>query len=68
MSLAWILRGFLEWIRMLCYNFIQSRDQGNKVIVSASWKKISLPKENGVWGLKNPFMFSKALATKIYGY
>jgi hypothetical protein len=32
--------------------------------VLASWKKLALPKENGGWGLKNPFMFSKALATK----
>jgi hypothetical protein len=30
----------------------------------ASWKNLALPKENGGWGLKNPFLFSKALATK----
>jgi hypothetical protein len=32
--------------------------------VLASWKKLAAPKENGGWGLKNLFLFSKALAAK----
>jgi hypothetical protein len=35
-----------------------------KGLVLASWKKLVVPKENGGWGLKNPFLFSKALAAK----
>jgi hypothetical protein len=28
------------------------------------WKNMALPKSFGGWGLKNPFLFSKALAAK----
>jgi hypothetical protein len=54
----------LEVIRRLCYKFIWLGDQKKKGLVLASWKKLALPKANGGWGLKNPFLFSKALATK----
>jgi hypothetical protein len=29
-----------------------------------AWKNIALPKSIRVWGLKNPFLFSKALVAK----
>jgi len=35
-----------------------------KGVVLTSWKKLSLSKSIGGWGLKNPFLFSKAIATK----
>jgi hypothetical protein len=54
----------LETIRILCYKFIWFRDQKKKGLVLASWKKMALPKANGGWGLKNTFLFSKALAAK----
>jgi hypothetical protein len=62
--LAWVPKGVLETIRKLCYKFIWSGDQKKKGLVLASWKKLALPKSIGGWGLKNPFLFSKALATK----
>jgi hypothetical protein len=63
-SLAWVPKGVLETIRKLCYKFIWYGDQKNKGLVLASWKKLALPKAFGGWGLKNPFLFSKALAAK----
>jgi hypothetical protein len=33
-------------------------------MVLSSWKRLAIPKSQGGWGLKNIFMFSKALATK----
>jgi hypothetical protein len=63
-SLVWVPKGFLDTINRLCYKFIWSRDEKNKGLVLASWKQSIVPKENGGWGLKNPFFFSKALAAK----
>jgi hypothetical protein len=37
-----------------------------KNIVLSSWKKMALPKSFQGWGLKNPFLFLKALAAKTY--
>jgi hypothetical protein len=48
----------------LCYKFIWLGDQKKKGLVLASWKKLVVPKASGGWGLKNPFLFSKALAAK----
>jgi hypothetical protein len=64
MLLAWIPSKVLEIIRRLCYKFIWSGDQGKKGFTLASWKKLALPKANGGWGLKKPFLFSKALGVK----
>jgi hypothetical protein len=64
MLLAWIPKGVMEVIRWLCYRFIWFKKQEKKGFALASWKKLSLPKEKGGWGLKNPFLFSKSLATK----
>jgi hypothetical protein len=64
MSMAWIPKGVLEVIRKLCYRYIWSGDNEKRGFSLASWKKLAIPKENGGWGLKNPFLFSKALATK----
>jgi hypothetical protein len=33
-------------------------------MVLVSWKKLVVPKAQGGWGLKNIFLFSKALAAK----
>jgi hypothetical protein len=35
-----------------------------KGLVLESWKKLVVPKASGGWGLKNSFLFSKALAAK----
>jgi hypothetical protein len=38
---------------------------GKKIMVLASWKRISIPKSLSGWGLKNTFfLFSKALDCK----
>jgi hypothetical protein len=37
---------------------------GKKGIVLASWKKLVAPKYKDGWGLKNIFLFSKALVAK----
>lgn len=62
-SLAWVPKSVLETIRKFCYKFNYSRDQKKKGLMIASWKN-SIPKAIGGWGLKNPFLFSKALAPK----
>jgi hypothetical protein len=54
----------LEIIRKLCYKFIWLGNQIKKGIVLALWKKLIVPKTSGGWGLKNPFLFSKALVAK----
>jgi hypothetical protein len=51
MSLAWIPKGALESIRRLCYKFIRLGDQVKKGISLVSWKKLTIPKTQGGWGL-----------------
>jgi hypothetical protein len=63
-SLAWVLKCVMEVIRRLLYQFIWVGDQKKKGIVYALWKKLVVPKINGGWGLKNPFLFSKVLVAK----
>jgi hypothetical protein len=64
MLLAWIQKGILELIRILCYRIVWSGDQVKKGISLISWKNIAIPKAQGGWGLKNIFIFSKDLSTK----
>jgi hypothetical protein len=45
-------------------NLSGSGDQKKKGLVLASWKKLVVPKASGGWGLKNPFLFSKATSCK----
>jgi hypothetical protein len=63
-TLSWVPKGILNKIRQLSFQFLWSGSKENKSLVSASWKKLAIPKDLGGWGLKNIFLFSKALAAK----
>jgi hypothetical protein len=64
MSLSWIPKGILEATRKLTSKFLWSGKKEAHVIPWVHWEKIVVPKELGGWGLKNIFLFSKALAAK----
>jgi len=64
MSKAWIPKIILKVIRNILYRYIWSGDNGKIGFTQASWKKLALPKANGGWGFKNPFLFSKGLVAK----
>jgi len=64
MSLAWIPKGILEIIRRICFKFLWSGKKEDQTTPWVNWKKIAVPKGLGGWGLKNIFLFHKALAAK----
>jgi ribonuclease HI len=64
MSLAWIPKGVLEKIRRICARFIWSGTGDKYTQPWEKWENIAMPKALGGWGLKNIFLFSKALAAK----
>jgi hypothetical protein len=64
MSLSWIPKGILDVVRKLSSKFLWSRKNESHVIPWVRWEKIATPKALGGWGLKNIFLFSKALTTK----
>jgi hypothetical protein len=64
MSLSWIPKGILEAARKLTSKFMWSGKKESHVIPWVRWEKIVVPKALGGWGLKNIFLFSKALAAK----
>ena len=64
MSLSWIPKGILERIRRVCFRFLWSGKKEVQVTPWVNWKRIAVPKGLGGWGLKDIFLFSKALAAK----
>jgi hypothetical protein len=64
MSLAWIPKGILEKARQICFRFIWARTKENHVVPWISWDVLAAPKQLGGWGLKNIFLFAKALEEK----
>ena len=64
MTLAWIPKGTLEAIRKLCFHFLWSGKPNAYVRPWVRWERIALPKRLGGWGIKNIFLFAKALALK----
>ena len=48
----------------MCAIFLWSGDKDHYVVPWVKWEKIAVPKSLGGWGLKNVFIFSKALAAK----
>jgi hypothetical protein len=64
MSLSWILKGILEAARKICFKFLWSGKKDSYVTPWVRWENIVAPKALGGWGLKNIFLFSKALAEK----
>lgn len=65
MSLAWIPTGVLEQIRRLCFAFLWKGMSELRALVWVRWEKIAVPKALGGWGLKNIFLFAKALGAKV---
>jgi hypothetical protein len=65
MSLSWIPKGVLEQARRIYFKFIWSSPKDQQTPPWAKWDRLARPKALGGWGLKNIFLFSKALATKV---
>jgi hypothetical protein len=64
MSLAWIPKGVLEIARKLYFKFIWAGTKDQFVAPWVKWNAVAVPKTLGGWGLKNIFLFTKALAAK----
>jgi hypothetical protein len=64
MSLSWIPKGILEKARRMSFSYLWRGKSENRVMPWVRWEKIVKPKALGGWGLKNIFLFSKALAEK----
>ena len=56
--------GILEKSHRICIHFLWSGSKEASVSPWVSWEKIVRPKSLGGWGLKNIFLFAKALETK----
>lgn len=56
-----IPRSVLYKIRSLYSNFLWQGSGQEKGIHLGSWKKLTLPKEQGGWGLKDGLIFGQAL-------
>jgi len=65
MSLSWIPKGVIEAYRRLCFKFLWSGKKDSQVTPWVKWEILARPKDRGGWGLKNIFLFSKALAAKV---
>jgi hypothetical protein len=65
MSLDWIPKGTLEKIRKIYFCFIWSGSGDKTIQPWAKWDSLARPKSLGGWGIKNIFLFSKALAEKL---
>jgi len=65
MSLSWIPKGILEAARRLCFAYLWRGNKLNQVMSWVRWERIAQPKALGGRGLKNIFLFSKALAGKV---
>ena len=64
MALSWIPKGILERIRRICFRFLWSGKKEDQTTPWVNWRRIAVPKGLGGWGLKDIFLFSKALAAK----
>jgi hypothetical protein len=65
LSLSWIPKGILEKIQKLCFAFLWRGNKDYNMMARVHWERIAIPKALGGWGLKNIFMFSTTLATKV---
>jgi len=65
MSLARIPKGILEKIRKICSKFLWEGTQEKVVLPWVKWAPLVVPKTLGGWGVKNIFLFSKALDEKL---
>eukprot|EP00253_Pinus_taeda_P027180 PITA_27180 len=65
MALAWIPRNILGRLQQICNRYLWNGRQDKRLFAWIGWKKISLPKKWGGWGLKDLPEFAKALAAKM---
>jgi hypothetical protein len=63
MALAHIPITVLNRIRKLVFSFLVVRQQAKKSYHLCNWETLSKPKLYGGWGLRNIFIFYRALAT-----
>lgn len=64
LSLAQVPKGILDAIRKSCFSFLWKRNKKKEGILLVNWKRLVKLKKNGRWGMKNVFMFGKALVAK----
>jgi hypothetical protein len=62
MSLAWIPKGVLEIARKIYFKFIWAGTKDQFVAPWVKWNEMAVPKTLEGWGLKNIFLFTKALS------
>lgn len=65
MSLAWIPRGILSIIQIICCRFLCKWKQPGKIFAWDKWESLALPKKWGGWGIKRLENFSTSLAAKL---
>eukprot|EP00253_Pinus_taeda_P020087 PITA_20087 len=65
MALAWIPRNILGRLQQMCNRYLWNGNQEKRIFAWISWKKITLPKNWGGWGLKELPDFTMALAAKM---
>jgi len=65
MSVAWIPRGILSRIQVICCRFVWRGSQIGKIFAWVKWDALNLPKKWGGWGLKKLDEFSFAFAAKL---
>jgi len=65
MALAWIPRNILGRLNQLCNRYLWNGNHDKRIFAWISWKKITLPKKWGGWGLKDLPDFAMALAAKM---
>jgi hypothetical protein len=64
LSLAKIPKSVLNRIRQRMFSFLWTGKKDKEGMHLVSWKRLSKPKKNGGWGIKNIFTFGKALAAR----
>jgi hypothetical protein len=66
LSLANIPKCTLNNIRRRMFNFLWTGNKLKEGVHLISWKKLAKPKKVGGWGIKNIFIFGKALSSKKF--
>lgn len=63
-SVAYIPRGTMDSIRTIFFNFLWRGSYYKQSFPYIAWKRLTIPKEMGGWGLKLYPCFSRALEAK----
>jgi hypothetical protein len=64
LSLAHVPKSILDRIRRCSFQFPWYGKKLKESIALVKWKNIAKPKKDSGWGIKNIYLFGKALATK----